>query len=200
MSMTGHSAFVYLASTSPRRRELLASIGVRCEVLRTGIDEAVLPAEQPAACVGRLALAKAREALSRHREAGQAPVLGADTVVVVEGEILGKPEDAADARRMLSLLSGRVHEVWTAVAVLSAQGESVAVSRTEVALRVLSPAEIDAYWASGEPADKAGAYAIQGLGAIFIREIRGSYSGVVGLPLFETAQLLSRHGVMVLRQ
>lgn len=191
-------AFVYLASTSPRRRELLGSIGVRCEVIEAGIDESALPAEQPAAYVERLALAKARAALARHPRGRQAPLLGADTAVVIDGEILGKPADLTQARRMLGRLSGRTHEVWSAVAVLSARGEDVAVSRTAVVLRALSPAEIDAYWRSGEPADKAGAYAIQGRGAIFVSEIRGSYSGVVGLPLFETAQLLSRHGVAVL--
>ncbi len=192
------SAFVYLASTSPRRRELLASIGVRCEVIGTDIDEAALPAEQPAVYVERLALAKARAALARHPRARQAPLLGADTAVVIDGEILGKPADVGAARHMLGRLSGRTHEVWSAVAVLSPRGEDVAVSRTAVVLRALSPVEIDAYWQSGEPADKAGAYAIQGRGAIFVSEIRGSYSGVVGLPLFETAQLLSRHGVTVL--
>lgn len=192
------SAFVYLASTSPRRRELLASIGVRCEVLEASVDETVLAAEQPAAYVERLALAKAHAALARHPRTRQAPLLGADTAVVIDGEILGKPGDLVQAQRMLGRLSGRTHEVWSAVAVVSARGEDVAVSRTAVVLRALSPAEIDAYWQSGEPADKAGAYAIQGRGAIFVSEIRGSYSGVVGLPLFETAQLLSRHGVTVL--
>lgn len=197
MHTAEQSAFVYLASASPRRRELLGSIGVCCEAIGTDIDESVLAAERPAAYVERLALAKARAARMRHPRVRQAPLLGADTAVVIDGEILGKPADLADARRMLGLLSGRTHEVWSAVAVVSERGEDVAVSRTAVVLRVLSAAEIDAYWQSGEPADKAGAYAIQGRGAIFVSEIHGSYSGVVGLPLFETAQLLSRHGVRV---
>ncbi len=186
---------VYLASASPRRRALLAQIGVGCIVEPAGIDESAQPGEDVEAYVQRLALAKARLVWARVASSLPHPVVAADTAVVVGGEILGKPADLPDCRRMLGLLSGSVHAVLTALAVISAAGETCALSRSEVAFRVLSPSEIDAYWASGEPADKAGGYAIQGLGAIFIRELRGSYSGVMGLPLFETAGLLERHGV-----
>jgi septum formation protein len=191
--------FVYLASASPRRRELLQQIGVAWELLVTDVDEACRPGEAATAYVERVALDKARAALERVPPARPAPVLAADTAVVIGGTLLGKPVDAADARRMLGLLSGTVHEVFSAVAVISARGESIAVSRTEVGFRDLGEEEIDAYWATGEPADKAGAYGIQGLGAVFVREIRGSYSGVMGLPLFETAGLLARHGITPLR-
>lgn len=194
-SMPASRPFVYLASASPRRRELLAQIGVDWAVLATDVDEASRPGEDPAGYVTRVATAKARDALARVPPQRAAPVVGADTAVVIGGELLGKPAGEADCRRMLGLLSGAVHEVFSAVAVMSARGASTAVSRTEVEFRELSGAEIQAYWDSGEPADKAGAYGIQGLGAIFVRQIRGSYSGVMGLPLFEAAALLAEHGV-----
>lgn len=192
------TAAVFLASASPRRRVLLAQIGLDCEVLPADVDERVRPGEAPGEYVSRLALAKARAA---HAQAGRraGPVLAADTAVVVGGQILGKPADEADAARMLRLLSGRSHQVLTAVAVISARGESVALSTSEVEFRELSDGEIAAYWRSGEPADKAGGYAVQGLGAVFIRALRGSFSGVMGLPLFETAELLAAHGVPVLQ-
>jgi len=203
MNAPARSPFIWLGSASPRRRELLAQIGVRHEVLPVEVDEAALPGEASDAYVSRLALAKARAALATHPSVSArgpltAPVLAADTAVVLGGEFLGKPADEAGGRRMLERLSGAVHEVFTAVVVLSAQGESLAVSRSEVAFRALEAHEIAAYWHTGEPADKAGGYAIQGLGAIFVRELRGSYSGVMGLPLFETAALLRAHGVPVL--
>lgn len=187
--------FVYLASASPRRRELLAQIGVRWVLLPTDVDEASLPGEAPAGYVDRLALAKARDAFARMPPGRPAPVVAADTAVVIGGQLLGKPAGEADCARMLQLLSGAVHEVFSAVAVLSARGESCALSRTEVEFREIGADEIAAYWRSGEPADKAGAYGIQGLGAVFVRSIRGSYSGVMGLPLFETAALLAGHGL-----
>jgi septum formation protein len=187
--------FVYLASGSPRRRELLAQIGVRWALLPTDVDEASLPGEAPAGYVDRLALAKARDAFARVPPERPAPVVAADTAVVIGGQLLGKPAGEADCARMLRLLSGAVHEVFSAVAVLSAQGESCALSRTEVEFREIAADEIAAYWRSGEPADKAGGYGIQGLGAVFVRAIRGSYSGVMGLPLFETAALLAGHGL-----
>lgn len=193
------TAFVYLASVSPRRRELLACIGVDCEILPAGVDESLQPDEDPRDYVRRLAAAKAREGWCSCPRQRRAPVLAADTAVVLGGTVLGKPADQADARRMLELLSGRVHDVYTAVAVISEYGDNVTLSCTQVSFRPISSGEIDAYWRSGEPADKAGAYAIQGLGAIFVREIRGSYSGVVGLPLFETAELLAAHRVALLR-
>jgi septum formation protein len=180
-----------LASASPRRRELLAQIGVAHEVLAVDIDESALPGEAPAALAVRLARAKA--VAGRERDGGGRAVLGSDTIVVLDGLVFGKPRDAADARRMLASLSGRSHQVMSAVA-LAGPGSDGAVhhllSTTEVQMRTLSPAEIDAYWASGEPEGKAGAYAIQGRGAVFIQHIRGSYSGVMGLPLYETALLL----------
>ena len=188
-------SFVYLASASPRRRELLTQIGVRWELLPAEVDETARSGEPAPEYVGRVALAKARHALARMPAPRPAPILAADTAVVIGGELLGKPASAADCHRMLGLLSGTVHQVFSAVCVISCQGESVAVSRSEVAFRDISADEIGAYWRSGEPADKAGGYGIQGLGAIFVRELRGSYSGVMGLPLFETAALLGAHGI-----
>jgi septum formation protein len=185
-----------LASASPRRRELLAQIGLRCRVVAAALDEQQLPAESPGACVQRLALAKAQ--LVRGREAGPATVvLGADTAVVLDGLMLGKPADRGAHQRMMSALSGRIHLVLTAVAVLSARGASVYLSESKVQFCAVSVAEAHAYWASGEPADKAGGYAIQGRGAVFVRDLQGSYSGVMGLPLFETAALLEEHGVLL---
>lgn len=190
-------AFLYLASASPRRSELLRQLGVEIRVTPAEVDEAIRPGEVADAYVTRLALEKSRAAL-RTLEAADAPVLAADTAVVVDDLILGKPRDAADAMRMLNLLSGRGHEVLTSVAVCDSARESVVVNRTDVRFRSLEPDEIAAYWQSGEPAGKAGGYAIQGMGAIFIEEIRGSYSGVMGLPLFETARLLRDFGYRLL--
>lgn len=188
---------VYLASGSPRRRELLEQIGVPFRVLSLAIDESVAPAESPVDYVCRLAAAKASAGLTLGEAAlhpGR-PVLAADTAVVLDGEILGKPADRADGLRMLEALSGRTHEVWTAVALASAQGTAVCHNRSEVTFRSIGGAEALEYWATGEPCDKAGGYAIQGKGAVFIRDLRGSYSGVMGLPLYETAQLLRSAGV-----
>ncbi len=190
--------FVYLASASPRRRELLTQIGVSWEFLDARADETRRRGEGPPEYVRRVALAKARDAFARLPRGRPGPVLAADTTVAIGAEVLGKPADETECRRMLGLLAGAVHEVFSAVCVISGRGESIAISRSEVAFRDISPREIDAYWLSGEPADKAGGYAIQGLGAIFVREIRGSYSGVMGLPLFETATLLGEHGIDLL--
>jgi len=187
--------FIYLASASPRRRELLQQIGVPFRLVGTELDETPLPGEAPAAYVSRLAAAKADAGWQASRGAANAPVLAADTAVVLEGEILGKPRDKVDAERMLLRLSGRTHEVMTAVAVRSAGGHDVKVSYSMVTFRNLDAAEASAYWNTGEPRDKAGAYAIQGYAAIFIADLRGSYSGVMGLPLFETAELLKSAGV-----
>lgn len=190
---------IYLASASPRRAELLPLIGVAFEVVRLddgGVDESVRGREAPAAYVKRLALAKARAGAAAMRARGlpARPVLGADTTVCVGREILGKPADAAsparEAARMLRLLSGRSHRVLTAVAVVHARGERVALSDSRVAFRAISRAEIAAYVAGGEPLDKAGGYAIQGGAAVFARRLSGSHTGVMGLPLYETAQLL----------
>jgi septum formation protein len=186
---------IYLASESPRRRELLQQIGVPFRVVVAAVDEAVLSGEAPAAYVTRLAAAKADLGWGRNRDATDGAVLAADTAVVLDGKILGKPADREDAEGMLRQLSGRTHEVLTAVALRTAKGLKSRISRSEVTFRSIAAAEAHAYWESGEPGDKAGAYAIQGRAAIFIAELRGSYSGVVGLPLFETAELLSEAGV-----
>ncbi|MBM4196098.1 MAG: septum formation inhibitor Maf [Gammaproteobacteria bacterium] len=188
------TSLVHLASVSPRRRELLGQLGIDVQVVPAAVDEALQADELPCDYVRRLARAKAAAATAP----AAAIVLAADTAVAVAGQILGKPRDAADAARMLALLSATTHDVWTAVAVFSSIGESVAISHSTVELRAVAPAEAASYWASGEPADKAGGYAIQGLGAVFVRYLRGSYSGVMGLPLFETAQLLAEHGIRTL--
>lgn len=187
---------LYLASQSPRRQALLQQIGVVFEVRVADIDEQVRDTEAPAAYVQRLALSKARSIYDNLAQTARKPVLGADTVVVIDGQILGKPTDRADALAMLSRLAGREHQVMTGVALISGR-HSVCVNVSYVTFRELSQAEIEDYWASGEPRDKAGAYAIQGRAASFIRELRGSYSGVMGLPLFETTNLLLEHGVPV---
>jgi septum formation protein len=185
--------FVYLASGSPRRRELLTQLGVAHEVLRVALDEAPRPGEAAGDLVCRLASAKAAAGVAI-RPARAAPVVAADTAVALGNELFAKPVDAADAARMLGRLSGRTHTVWTAVSVTDGQRERVELSRSEVTFRPLGPEEIAAYWRTGEPADKAGGYAIQGRGAQFIADLHGSYSGVMGLPLFETARLLTFFG------
>lgn len=179
-----------LASASPRRRELLWQIGVAHRIAIADVDETPRTGESAAECVQRLALAKA----DKVGPAGL-PVLGADTAVVLEGELLGKPRDRDSALSMLKRLSGRSHRVLTAVALVDARGRQVRLSDSEVEFRALSAAECARYWDSGEPRDKAGAYAIQGLGAVFVRRLAGSYSGVMGLPLYETAELLDAAGV-----
>jgi septum formation protein len=188
--------FVYLASGSPRRRALLQQIGVSFRVVGTAVDEAVRLAETAPAYVLRLAAAKADAGWERSRDATDVPVLAADTAVVLDGKILGKPADRQDGEGMLRQLSGRTHEVLTAVALRTANGLQSRISRSEVTFRSIAADEAQAYWETGEPSDKAGAYAIQGRAAIFIADLRGSYSGVMGLPLFETAELLRKAGVM----
>ena len=181
---------IYLASASPRRAELLRQIGVAHAVRPVAIDEQPQRGEAPVQYVLRLAEQKAQALWSQLAVAERRPVLAADTTVALEGEILGKPADAADARAILSRLSGRTHEVHTAVAVVDESARGTRVSTSTVSFRDLAPGEIDWYWGTGEPIDKAGAYAIQGRGAVFVRHIAGSYSGVMGLPLFETWELL----------
>jgi len=181
---------IYLASASPRRSALLTQIGVAHRVAPVAVDESVAEAEAPEKYVTRLAALKADTLWQSLPEGQRLPVLGSDTTVVVDRAILGKPADEGDCLRMLQLLSGRTHQVHTAVAVRSAAGSEVRLSVSDVTFRDLSKAEMHAYWQTGEPADKAGGYAIQGRGAIFIRHIAGSYSGIMGLPLFETAELL----------
>jgi septum formation protein len=182
-----------LASGSPRRRELLTQIGVPHTVCGADIDEAVLPAESPRDYVVRLAREKA---LAVWKQRQRLPVLAADTTVVLDGVVFGKPRDRADALAMLARLGGRAHEVLTAVALADAHGIRQRLSASIVRMRALSEAERECYWSSGEPRDKAGSYAIQGLGAMFIESLTGSYSGVMGLPLFETAQLLQEAGIV----
>jgi septum formation protein len=186
---------IVLASRSPRRSQLLAQIGVPHEVLAVDFDEARWPGEAPREFVERLARDKARH--SRAACPHGRPLLAADTIVVLDGELFGKPRDAADAVAMLRALSGRWHEVMTAVAVCDGATVRSAVSVSRVRFRELGEDECRAYWATGEPADKAGAYAVQGLGAVFIERLEGSYSGVMGLPLYETAGLLEAAGVAV---
>lgn len=195
MQLSARSPSLYLASASPRRRELLLQVGLEHVVLPQDIDESLRPGEAPEAYVRRLALEKARAALRDPACCAPLPVLAADTTVVCDGRILGKPASLEGAIEMLSLLSGREHEVLTAVAI--ARGELVhdVLSVSQVCFRAVTRDEILAYWATGEPCDKAGAYAVQGLGAMFISRISGSYSGVMGLPLFETVQLLAKFGI-----
>ena len=185
---------LFLASASPRRRELLMQIGVPFSVLSVSIDETPGPAEPPEVYVQRLAQEKALAGLVLLGDAS-ACVLGADTTVVLDQQILGKPADKADALKTLLALSGREHEVMTAVALASQSGCVVRLVTSKVCFRTIRPEEAEAYWASGEPQDKAGSYAIQGWGAVFVSALEGSYSSVVGLPLCETAQLLSAHGI-----
>lgn len=186
---------IYLASGSPRRRELLQQIGVSFQVIGTDLDETALQGESPVAYVSRLAQAKATVGWERSRDLGLAPVLAADTAVVLGGRILGKPAGMDHAMAMLLELSGRTHEVLTAVALRSNSGIEGKISRSTVTFRSIDLSEARAYWETGEPSDKAGAYAIQGYAAIFISDLQGSYSGVMGLPLFETAALLEAAGV-----
>jgi septum formation protein len=181
-----------LASMSPRRRELLHQLGVPHSVRAPHIDESVLAGEPPAEYVARMACGKA---LAGGTPGRGLPVLAADTIVVIDQLILGKPVGAAEAVAMLERLSGRTHEVLTAVALASDAGVAQRLSVSQVRFRHLSRAECIAYWHSGEPHDKAGAYAVQGRGAVFIEHLSGSYSGVMGLPLYETAQLLGEAGV-----
>jgi len=199
---------IYLASRSPRRRELLTQIGVKFEPLlfREGTrsdadtDEAVKPGEQPEDYVRRVTQLKAEAAWQRvvmRRGLQRKPVLAADTTVALAGEILGKPADRADAERMLRLLSGTQHRVLTAVAVQQESRFEIAVSESLVTFGRLDDERIQAYALSGEPFDKAGAYGIQGRAGAFVERIEGSYSGVMGLPLFETASLLRKFGVAV---
>lgn len=191
---------IYLASRSPRRGELLGQIGVTYEVLPSDVDEAVLMDESPEHYVLRLAREKAAVCMQRLAAQGMPirPVLAADTTVCIDGMILGKPENDADAATMLRRMSDRWHMVHTAIALAEGDRIEVALSSTQVEVAPLTEAEIDAYIASGEPRDKAGSYGIQGLAGAFVRRIEGSYSGVMGLPVYETAQLLNKFGVRVL--
>ena len=181
-----------LASASPRRRQLLTDAGIPFETAAVDIDETPRPGEAPDQYVQRLALEKGRAARRYHPDAA---ILGADTAVVLAGEIFGKPIDDADATRMLERLSGRSHDVLTGVALLWPGGERVAIDRTAVWFKRLSVSDVTQYVASGEPRDKAGAYAIQGAAAGFVERIDGSHSNVVGLPMAVVLQLLADAGI-----
>ena len=183
-----------LASASPRRAELLRQIGIKFRVDPADIDESINAEEQPIDLVERLAGQKASCKIASDRL-----VLAADTIVFDDVSILGKPRDRTDAIEMLARLSNRIHQVVTAICVANDDSMICQVVTTSVTLRPISEAEAIAYWDSGEPRDKAGGFAIQGLGAVFVKNIQGSYSNVVGLPLFETAALLGRYGIQALR-
>jgi septum formation protein len=186
---------LYLASGSPRRRELLTQIGVPFTVVSAAIDETPLTNESPVSYVERLARAKAAAGFAALGETSGACVLGADTAVIVDGQILGKPLDQADGLAMLLALAGREHEVLTAIALTDGQRCATRCVSSRVLFRGISVEEATTYWHSGEPQDKAGGYAIQGLGSVFVAGLNGSYSAVVGLPVCETAQLLGQFGI-----
>ncbi len=186
---------IYLASLSKRRCELLDQIKVNYQQIAISVDETPYPQESVPDYVRRLALTKART--GRLAVSTACPVLGADTVIVYDKQLLGKPVDEDDARRMLRILSGNKHQVMTAVAVVTPTREKIRLSISRVHFRRLSEADIQAYIKTGEPLDKAGSYAIQGLASIFIKHLEGSYSGVMGLPLYETANLLTEMGIKV---
>ena len=193
-------AQIYLASRSPRRGELLQQIGIRFEVLPSDVDESVHPGEAPEHYVLRLAREKAAvcQQMLAARGLQLRPVLAADTTVCIDCVILGKPAHDAEAAEMLQRMSDRWHAVHTALAVAYGNRIETALSTTQVEVCPLSPESIAAYVASGEPRDKAGSYGIQGLAGSFIRRIEGSYSGVMGLPLYETSELLKKFGIHVL--
>ena len=198
----GDGLRLVLASGSPRRRELLEGLGVEFAIRAADIDESPQPGESPERYVERLARDKAKAVgTNAGDDAEREVVLAADTIVVLDGQLLGKPRDARDARDMLERLSAREHDVLTGVAVLAASGrQRLGIERTRVRFAPLSAAEIDWYVDSSEPLDKAGAYAIQGLGALFVEAVSGNYSNVVGLPLPLTYRLLREAGFSLRRR
>jgi septum formation protein len=196
--MTETSHQLYLASRSPRRAELLAQIGVRFAPVAAEIDETPHSGESPEDYVRRIAIEKAQAGRLGIPTVDPRPVLAADTAVIIDGEILGKPLDCPDFLRMMAGLSGRAHQVLTGVALAHAGEVRYDLSASRVRFRDIDDRERLAYWASGEPHDKAGGYGIQGLGALFVADLRGSYSGVMGLPLYETGRLLQRAGIALL--
>ena len=185
---------IVLASASPRRREILTQMGVAHSLAEHSVDEVAYDGETAVDFVQRLALEKAQSVQASNPQLAL-PILGSDTIVVCDQQILGKPVDRADALRMLTLLSGRQHQGFSAVALCLGARTQVILSCSDVRLKPLSLQECELYWASGEPIGKAGAYAIQGLGGMFVSALAGSFSGVMGLPVFETAQLLNDFGV-----
>ncbi len=191
---------LYLASSSPRRRELLRQLGVSFDVVPTDVPETVLAGESAHDYVSRVARAKAiaaAAAIDKVRRPAR-PVLAADTCVVLDGHIMGKPRNRRDGEAMLGRLAGNTHQVLTGVHVLSEGEHHAVVNTNQVTFGELTPAQITRYWDTGEPADKAGGYAIQGRAAAFISHIEGSYTGIVGLPLFEVVRLLGEVGVEIL--
>lgn len=193
-------AQIILASASPRRRELLSQIGVRVIVQAVDIDETQKHNEPVLAYVQRLAMEKAQRGFDTIRNDNKLPVLGSDTIVEIDGLILGKPENRQQAKKMLQQLSAQKHTVHTSVAIVTEGKSLIDTSSTQVLFKTLKDQEIDLYLATGEADDKAGSYAIQGIAAQFIKNINGSFSGVMGLPLFETAELLKQCGISPLDQ
>lgn len=191
-----NSGLLHLASASPRRREILESLGLRFTFEGVDVDETREPDEGARDMALRLAVAKARAA--ENADDASRVILAADTVVVLDDSVFGKPDSMQNALAMLAELSGRCHTVVTAVAVYYQNEIRSAISESEVRFRQISPDEAAQYWQSGEPCDKAGAYAIQGLGGIFVESLSGSYSGIVGLPVFETARMLREVGIVAL--
>lgn len=188
---------LYLASRSPRRAQLLDQLGIDFEIIPASVDEIRSSGESPVQFAERLALDKARAGLRAVPAGRPRPVLGADTIVVAGDSVMGKPADRAHAIEMLMTLSGRHHEVITAVA-LASEREAVVSQSSRVRFRALTLQECEAYWDTGEPCDKAGSYAIQGLAAMFVTRLEGSYSGVMGLPLYETVELLRQFDITIL--
>ncbi|NVK20954.1 MAG: septum formation inhibitor Maf [Kangiellaceae bacterium] len=189
---------IYLASSSPRRKELLKQLGVSFELITNQFDETPFDKESPAEYVKRLAIGKARSAMTHPDYSKSIPILGADTIVVLEGELLGKPKDIQDARLTLRSLAGKKHQVFTSVALCLGEEAIEKTASSEVQFARLTDRQIDAYCATGEPFGKAGSYAIQGAAASFISMMSGSYTGVVGLPLYETSLLLEQMQVKYL--
>ncbi|MDE2346621.1 MAG: septum formation inhibitor Maf [Gammaproteobacteria bacterium] len=198
MAIALDNEFIYLASQSPRRSELLRQLRVQFRIIRVQVDESVRPGEAPADCVQRLANDKAHAALGILGDDRRLAILAADTLVVVDDRILGKPVDRSEGLAMLALLSGRSHQVLSAVSLWHAGRMQCALSVSMVTFRVISVEEGEHYWQTGEPLGKAGGYAIQGRAALFVERLEGSYTGVMGLPLFETGALLYAAGLRIL--
>ena len=186
---------IYLASRSPRRRQLLEQIGLPFTPLDVDVDERWNEEDSPEVFAIRLALEKARAGWAQAPADAALPTLGADTTVVFDDRVLGKPRDDDEARAMLHALSDREHQVLTGIALVDGHGEATRLSANRVRFRALDETDVERYIASGEPVGKAGGYAIQGIGGVFVSHLEGSYSGVMGLPLYETTDLLAEYGV-----
>ena len=199
MNLTQASAQIILASASPRRRELLQQIGINAIAQAVDIDETKQPEESVNEYVERLAMEKAQRGFDIILNEDSLPVLGSDTIVEIDGDVLGKPENHQHAKEILMRLSGQQHEVHTSVAIITTDKKVIATSSSHVQFKKLETSEIENYLATGEADDKAGAYAIQGIAAQFVKNINGSFSGVMGLPLYETVELLKQCGVIPLK-